>query len=47
VHGSTGKPSHNKADDEIVAKALELYKEKYYDFGPTLAQEMLLKKIAL
>ena len=44
VHGNKGKVSNNKTDEEIVKKALELYKEKYYDFGPTLAQETLLEK---
>jgi len=44
VHGNKGKVSNNKTDEEIVKEALELYKEKYYDFGPTLAQETLLEK---
>jgi len=44
VHGSKGKPSHNKIDDGTVSEAIELFKEKYYDFGPTLAQEMLLER---
>ena len=44
VHGNTGKVSNNKTDEEIVKKAVELYTEKYYDFGPTLAQETLLEK---
>jgi len=47
VHGSTGKPSHNKIDGEIVSKAIALFKEKYCDFGPTLAQEMLLERDGL
>jgi len=44
VHGNKGKVSNNKTDEDIVKKAIELYKEKYYDFGPTLAQETLLEK---
>ena len=44
VHGSKGKVSNNKTEEGIVKKALDLYKEKYYDFGPTLAQETLLEK---
>jgi transposase len=44
VHGNTGKVSNNKTDEEIVKKAVELYTEKYFDFGPTLAQETLLEK---
>jgi len=44
VHGNIGKPSNNKADEGTVKKAIELYREKYYDFGPTLAQETLLER---
>ena len=44
VHGNKNKPSNNKTDEEIVKKAAELYREKYYDFGPTLAQETLFEK---
>src|SRR5215469_4332225 len=47
VHGNTGKPSRNKPDKQIISQALELFKEKYYDFGPTLAQEMLLERDGL
>jgi transposase len=47
VHGNTGKPSNNKADEETVKRAVELYREKYYDFGPTLAQEMLFERDGL
>jgi len=44
VHKNTGKPSHNKTDEKTVLKAIKLYKEKYDDFGPTLAQETLLER---
>jgi transposase len=47
VHGNTGKPSNNKSDKALIAKAVELYREKYYDFGPTLAQETLFEKDGL
>jgi hypothetical protein len=47
VHGSIGKPPHNKTAGGIVCRAIELFKEKYYDFGPTLAQEMLLERDGL
>ena len=47
VHGNRGKPSNNKTDEEIVKKAVELYREKYYDFGPTLAQETLFERDSL
>ena len=44
VHGNIGKPSNNKTDEAIVSKAITLYKEKYYDFGPTLAQETMSER---
>ena len=44
VHGSTGRASNNKADETTLEKAVELLREKYYDFGPTLAQEMLFER---
>ena len=44
VHSNTGKPSHNRTNDGTISKAIELFKEKYYDFGPTLAHEMLLER---
>jgi transposase len=47
VHGSTGKPSHNKTGEETVSKAIALFREKYYGFGPTLAQEMLFERDGL
>jgi transposase len=47
VHGNKGKKSNNKTNEKIVSKAVELYREKYYDFGPTLAQETLLERDAL
>ena len=36
-----GKPSNNRLDAGITQKALDLIKEKYEDFGPTLAHEKL------
>ena len=44
VHGNKGKVSNNKTDEAIICKAIELYREKYYDFGPTLAQENILER---
>ncbi|OSS41456.1 Mobile element protein [Desulfurella amilsii] len=43
VHSSRGKPSHRKLSGEIKTKVLNLYKEKYPDFGPTLFCEKLLE----
>jgi len=36
-----GKPSHNRLDAGIAQQALDLIKERYPDFGPTLAHEKL------
>jgi transposase len=36
-----GKPSNNRLDAGIMQQALDLIKEKYEDFGPTLAHEKL------
>ena len=47
VHSSKGRSPNNKLDEEIVKKAVELYKSKYYDFGPTLAREMLFERDGL
>jgi transposase len=47
VHGNIGKPSHNKTAEETVSRVVELFREKYCDFGPTLAQEMLFEKDGL
>ena len=43
VHLSRGKPSNRKLSDEIKTKVLNLYKEKYPDFGPTLFCEKLIE----
>jgi transposase len=36
-----GKPSNNQLDAGVMQQALDLLKEKYEDFGPTLAHEKL------
>ncbi|RZV40565.1 MAG: helix-turn-helix domain-containing protein [Candidatus Acidulodesulfobacterium acidiphilum] len=41
VHSLRGKPSHRKLSDEVRLKVLNLYKENYTDFGPTLFSEDL------
>ena len=41
VHGLRGKASNRKTDDATRAAVLRLYREKYADFGPTLAAEKL------
>ena len=47
VHGNKGKASNNKTDEAIIKKAVGLFREKYNDFGPTLAQETLLERDGL
>jgi hypothetical protein len=44
VHKSLGKPSNHRLPDDVKEKALELFKKKYKDMGPTLASEMLLER---
>ena len=41
LHKSRGRPSVNAYSAEYRAEVLKLYKEHYYDFGPTLAAEHL------
>ena len=36
-----GEPSNHRLDEKITQRALDLLKEKYSDFGPTLAHEKL------
>ena len=41
AHNSRGRKSNRKLNPDIVKKAEELLKKKYYDFGPTFAAEKL------
>jgi len=43
IHKSRGRPSNRALPGKIKEKALKLYREKYYDFGPTLASEKLFE----
>lgn len=43
VHRSRGKASKRAFPLEMKKTVLELYEEKYWDFGPTLASEKLLE----
>jgi len=43
IHGLRGKPSNNQLEPGLLEKAMEHVKSKYYDFGPTFANEKLLK----
>src|SRR5215469_12949320 len=41
IHGNYGKRSNNRTEASILEKAVELYRQKYNDFGPTFAAEKL------
>ena len=41
IHKSRGKPSSRAYTKEMKQAILSLYKQKYLDFGPTLASEKL------
>jgi transposase len=44
VHGLRGRPSNHRVDEAVRQAALRLYREKYADFGPTLAAEKLAEE---
>jgi transposase len=44
VHGNSGKASPRKVDPSTRKKALEAYRERYWDFGPTFAAEKLAEE---
>ncbi|MFO0752499.1 MAG: ISNCY family transposase [Thermodesulfovibrionales bacterium] len=41
VHGARGKDSNRKAPESLVSRVVQLYREKYLGFGPTLMAEKL------
>jgi len=41
IHGLRGKPGLRKTDVSVEDKVVSIIKEKYYDFGPTMAWEKL------
>lgn len=41
AHKSRGRPSNHRLPSSFTAKAIHLVKDKYADFGPTLASEKL------
>lgn len=43
VHQRRGKASNHRLDASITQQALDLIKERYEDFGPTLAHEKLVE----
>jgi transposase len=44
VHGLRGRPSKRRISSKKRARAVELYRREYGDFGPTLAVEYLAQK---
>jgi len=44
VHRLRGKKSNRAFGDSVKNKVLELFKDKYSDFGPTLASEKILER---
>ena len=44
VHRARGKPSNRAAPDKTKDKILSLFKNRYSDFGPTLAAEKLFER---
>jgi hypothetical protein len=41
VHGLRGRPSNHRADPDLRRRVLRAYRQRYPDFGPTLASEKL------
>jgi hypothetical protein len=41
VHGLRGRPSNHQPDHDLRRRALAAFRERYSDFGPTLAAEKL------
>jgi hypothetical protein len=44
IHGLRGKPSNHRLEQKQVDKAVELVRQHYSDFGPTLANEKLRQR---
>ena len=43
VHTLRGKTGNRKIDESVIDKAVEIIRERYSDFGPTLAHEKLVE----
>lgn len=39
IHKSRGKPSNRRIPENLKARVIKLYRQKYPDFGPKLANE--------
>jgi transposase len=44
IHQNRGQPSNRSKPSEVKESTLALYKERYWDFGPTLAAEKLFER---
>lgn len=44
IHRNRGRPSNRRKAPEVKERALALYREQYWDFGPTLAAEKLVER---
>ncbi len=44
IHRNRGQPSNRGKSYEVKEKVLALYREQYWDFGPTLAAEKLKER---
>jgi len=44
IHRSRGRPSNRRKPLEAREAVLSLYRERYWDFGPTLASEKLMER---
>ena len=43
IHKSRGNAPNNAKPEKLKAKTRQLYRDKYWDFGPTLASEKLFE----
>ena len=43
IHRSRGQPSGRRLSESVKKRVLKLYREKYFDFGPTFANEKLFE----
>ena len=41
IHGNCGRQSNNRTPETVVERAVQAYRERYGDFGPTFAAEKL------
>ena len=44
IHGNYGKRSNNRTEESVLTRAVEAYRQRYNDFGPTFAAEKLAEE---